>query len=94
MPREEIFQNTGIQFMEINSLYQLFAAQRDMPKTLSQATHLLFMPDLFNYFLTGALRAERTIASTSQFYNPVKKQFATDMLRKLGLQAGYLAPVG
>jgi len=93
VPREEIFQNTGIQFMEINSLYQLFAAQRDMPKTLSQATHLLFMPDLFNYFLTGALRAERTIASTSQFYNPVKKQFATDMLRKLGLQAGLLAPL-
>ncbi len=49
------------------------------------------MPDLFNYFLTGVSRAERTIASTSQFYDPVKKQFATDMLRKLGLHAGYLA---
>jgi rhamnulokinase len=93
VPRAEIFQNTGVQFMEINSLYQLFAAQRDMPKTLAQASHLLFMPDLFNYFLTGAVRAERTIASTSQFYDPVKKQFATDMLRKLGLHAGYLAPL-
>jgi len=93
VPRAEIFQNTGIQFMEINSLYQLFAAQRDMPKTVAQASHLLFMPDLFNYFLTGAFRAERTIASTSQFYDPVKRQFATDMLRKLGLHAGYLAPL-
>ena len=93
VPRAEIFQNTGIQFMEINSLYQLFAAQRDMPKTVAQASHLLFMPDLFNYFLTGAFRAERTIASTSQFYDPVKKQFATDMLRKLGLHGGYLAPL-
>lgn len=91
--RAEVFQNTGVQFMEINSLYQLFAAQRDTPGTLAQASHLLFMPDLFNYFLTGALRAERTIASTSQFYDPVKKQFATDMLRKLGLHAGYLAPL-
>jgi rhamnulokinase len=93
VPREEVFRNTGIQFMEINSLYQLFAAQRDMPKTLAQAAHLLFMPDLFNFFFTGALSAERTIASTSQFYDPVKKQFATDMLRKLGLQGGYLAPL-
>jgi rhamnulokinase len=93
VPRAEIFANTGVQFMEINSLYQLFAAQRDMPKTLEKASHLLFMPDLFNYFLTGALRAERTIASTSQFYDPAKKQFATDMLRKLGLHAGYLAPL-
>ncbi len=93
VPRAEIFQNTGVQFMEINSLYQLFAAQRDMPNTLAEAANLLFMPDLFNYFLTGALRAERTIASTSQFYDPVKKHFATDMLRKLGLHAGYLAPL-
>jgi rhamnulokinase len=91
IPRSEIFHNTGIQFMEINSLYQLFAAQRDMPKTLEKAAHLLFMPDLFNYFLTGVFSAERTIASTSQFYDPVKKQFATDMLRKLGLHAGYFA---
>ena len=93
VPRAEIFRNTGVQFMEINSLYQLFAAQRDMPKTVAETAHLLFMPDLFNYFLTGAFRAERTIASTSQFYDPVKKQFATDMLRKLGLHAGYLAPL-
>jgi len=91
VPRAEIFKNSGVQFMDINSLYQLYAAQRDMPKTLERAAHLLFMPDLFNYFLTGAFRAERTIASTSQFYDPVKKQFATDMLRKLGLHAGYLA---
>jgi rhamnulokinase len=91
VPRSEIFRNTGVQFMEINSLYQLFAAQRDMPNTLDKASHLLFMPDLFNYFLTGAIRAERTIASTSQFYDPVNKRFATNMLRKLGLHAGYLA---
>jgi rhamnulokinase len=93
IPRAEIFKNTGVQFMEINSLYQLFAAQRDTPKTLEKVSNLLFMPDLFNYFLTGAFRAERTIASTSQFYDPVKKQFATDMLRKLGLHAGFLAPL-
>ena len=90
LPPKEIFSHSGIQFMEINSLYQLYAAQRDLPHVLAQATHLLFMPDLFNYFLTGVIAAERTIASTSQFYDPVKQQFATDMLRALGIQAGFL----
>jgi rhamnulokinase len=90
VPRAEIFRETGIQFMEINSLYQLYAAQRDTPHVLEQASHLLFMPDLFNYFLTGAFACERTIASTSQFYDPVKKKFATDMLRKLGIGGGFL----
>jgi rhamnulokinase len=90
MPRQEIFRQTGIQFMEINSLYQLHAIQRDMPQVLAGASQLLFMPDLFNYFLTGARASERTIASTSQFYNPLKKQFATDMLRQLGIVSGFL----
>jgi rhamnulokinase len=90
VPRQEIFSQTGVQFMEINSLYQLHAIQRDMPQVLAGASQLLFMPDLFNYFLTGARASERTIASTSQFYNPVKKQFATDMLRRLGIVSGFL----
>jgi rhamnulokinase len=93
VPRREVFRQTGIQFMEINSLYQLHAIQRDMPQVLANAAQLLFMPDLFNYFLTGALASERTIASTSQFYNPAKKQFATDMLRQLGIVGGFLAPL-
>jgi rhamnulokinase len=93
VPRREVFRQTGIQFMEINSLYQLHAVQRDMPHVLANASQLLFMPDLFNYFLTGALASERTIASTSQFYNPVKKQFATDMLREIGIVGGFLAPL-
>lgn len=87
-PRAEIFQRTGIQFMELNSLYQLYAAHRQAPWVLEAARRLLFMPDLFNYFLTGAMRAERTIASTSQFYDPAGKQFAVDLLRKLGIPAG------
>jgi rhamnulokinase len=52
---------------------------------LSVATRLLFMPDLLNYWLTGVSRAEQTIASTSQFYNPVKKSWATTLLDRLGL---------
>lgn len=91
VPRAEIFRHTGIQFMEINSLYQLYAIRRDSPLILDAAAKLLFMPDLFNFFLTGTYASERSIASTSQFYDPVKKSFATDMLRRLGIAGGFLA---
>jgi len=91
VPRSEIFRQTGIQFMEINSLYQLWAIRRDSPELLEAASRLLFMPDLFNYFLTGALVSERTIASTSQFYDPVHKRFATEMLQRLGIGGNLFA---
>lgn len=90
VPREEVFRQTGIQFMPINSLYQLAAMQREAPEILRLTSSLLFIPDLINYFLTGCIYAERTIASTSQFYDPVNEQFATDMLRRLGIEAGFL----
>lgn len=88
--REEIFRQTGVQFMDINSLYQLWTVRRDSPRVLDSASKLLFMPDLFNYFLTGTCASERTIASTSQIYDPVKRCFATDMLRKLDIGASFL----
>jgi rhamnulokinase len=91
VPRAEIFAATGIQFMELNSLYQLYAAQRQTPWLLAHARALLFMPDLFNYFLCGVMAAERTIASTSQFYDPVRGRFATELLEKLGIPIGCLA---
>src|ERR1700730_4164032 len=83
VPKAEIFQASGIQFMQINSLYQWYAMKSS--PALRVAKRLLFMPDLFNYWLTGVARAERTIASTSQFYDPRKRAFAAGMLEKLGL---------
>ncbi len=74
VPRAEIFRQTGLQFMAINSLYQLFSIQRDSPEILALTSKLLFMPDLFNYYLTGTFASERTIASTSQFYDPGKEE--------------------
>src|SRR5579884_1198993 len=81
VPRAEIFRQTGIQFMNINSLYQLYVLQRDSPRLLGLASKLLFMPDLFNYFLTGSFASERTIASTSQFYDPRKRSFRSEIRR-------------
>jgi rhamnulokinase len=93
IPREEIFAETGIQFMQLNSLYQLHAMKLNQSPALAVATRLLFMPDLLNYWLTGVARAELTIASTSQFYNPVTKSWATTLLDRLGLPSSILPAI-
>jgi len=84
VPREEIFRHTGLQFMQINTLYQLYALKLAGSPALAMAETLLFMPDLFAYWLTGVKKAELTIASTSQFYNPAAKRWATDCLMPSG----------
>jgi rhamnulokinase len=91
VPREEIFAQTGIQFMQINTLYQLHAMKLAGSPALDAARTLLFMPDLFNYWLTGSCKSELTIASTSQFYNPLKKQWAAELLDRLDLPTALLA---
>jgi rhamnulokinase len=91
--REEIFRETGIQFMSINTLYQLHAMKLAASPALDVAKKLLFMPDLFNYWLTGQPRAEMSIASTSQFFNPATRQWASGLLRRLGIADTILPPV-
>lgn len=91
--REEIYQATGIQFMPINTLYQLFAAQRQSPKLLSAARCLLTIPDLFNYWLTGNAVCEFTNATTTQMVDPLKRAWAADLMQRLGLPTHLLAPM-
>jgi len=90
IPREEVFEQTGIQFIHINSLYQLYAMRLENSRALECAERLLFMPDLLNYWLTGVERAEVTIASTSQFYNPRTRAFCGAMLERLGIPSRIL----
>ncbi|MHB1629802.1 MAG: rhamnulokinase [Bacilli bacterium] len=71
--RERIFRSTAIQFLQINTLYQLAAMQMQRPYLLQAARRLLFMPDLFHYFLTGVVASEYTIASTSQLLDAQTK---------------------
>jgi sugar (pentulose or hexulose) kinase len=66
MPAREIYRRTGIQFMFFNTLFQLLAESRSPARLLEKAARLLFMPDLFNFWLTGAIANERSFASTSQ----------------------------
>ncbi len=93
VPRAEIFAQTGLQFMQINTLYQLYSMKLEGAPALAAARTLLFMPDLFNYWMTGVARCELTIASTSQFYNPCTRQWATPLLEKLGLPAAILPEI-
>ena len=93
VPKEEIFEATGIQFMQFNTLYQWHAMKLAQAPALSVAHRLLFLPDLFNYWLTGVERAERTIASTSQFYDPRRRHFARELLDRLSLDASILPQI-
>jgi rhamnulokinase len=83
--RENIFNHTGLQFMPLNSLYQLYAAKLAGTPGLDVAKRLLFMPDLLSYWLCGVQKNELTIASTSQFYDPAKKRWSTELFETLGL---------
>ncbi len=91
--REKIFAETGIQFMALNSLYQLYAARMAASPGLWSASRLLFMPDLFNYWLCGEQANELTIASTSQFFNPAKKEWSLGLFDALGLPKAILGSV-
>ncbi len=81
--RERIFESTGLQFMEINSLYQLFAMTGTA--RLDAAASFLMMPDLFHYWFTGERACEFTDTTTSQCYDPRKSRWAYEVLEGLGL---------
>ncbi len=93
IPRERIFDATGIQLMQINTLFQLVAMKERNSKLLDAAQTLLFMPDLFNYLLCGSRKSELSIASTSQMYDPRQGRWATEMLEELGLPTRILAEI-
>jgi len=83
--REEIFAQTGIQFMQINTLYQLLSMQLSGSPLLQQAKSFLMMPDLFNWLLTGEKVNELTNATTTQCFNPRDRAWAGNLLGRLGI---------
>jgi rhamnulokinase len=93
VPKEEIYRGTGIQFMPINTLYQLFAAHRDTPALVAAAKQLITIPDLFHYWLTGNAVCEFTNATTTQLVDPVRRTWATDLMQRVGLRSDLPAPI-
>jgi rhamnulokinase len=91
--REKLYAVTGIQFIQINTLYQLFAACLATPRLIDAASSLVTIPDLFNYWLSGELASEYTVATTTQFVDATSRDWATGMLAEIGLPTRLLTPI-
>ncbi len=90
---ERIYSATGIQFLPFNTLYQFYAACRSTPKLIDAAEALVTIPDLMNYWLTGNLYSEYTIATTTQFVDPRTRAWATGLMMELALPVRLLRPL-
>ena len=93
MSAKEIYERTGIQILDFNTLYQLVYAKNHKNHVLENAKTFLFMPDLLNYFLTGVAKNEYTIASTSQMLEPHTKKWDFDLLKKFGINTDMLCGI-
>lgn len=91
--RETIYGHTGIQFMALNTLYQLAADAEDPQRPLDRASTLLMTPQLISYWLTGRRVAEHTLASTTQLYDARSRQWVSELVDAIGVQKDLLPPV-
>ncbi len=90
---DELYRITGIQLMHINSVFSLFAQQRDGPELIDAASQVVFVPDLFHFWLSGARAIEATIASTSQLIDLATGDWATAIIERLSLPARIFGPM-
>ena len=93
VPRERIYAATGIQFLSINTIYQLAAACRHTPEVIDAARSLATIPDVLNYWLSGKLVSEYTIATTTQMVDARTRTWAIDLLNEIGLPSRLLQPI-
>ena len=93
VPQEEIFRVTGLQFMQINTLYQLLSLVERQDPQLAAAHTLLFTPDLFHYWLSGVKSSEYTIASTSQMLDARQRSWARELVERLGIPGSILPAI-
>ncbi len=93
VPRADIFASTGLQFMEINSLFQLLAMKQAGSSVLAAADRMLMIPDLFHWLLSGERSNERTNATTSQCFDPQANDWAFGMLERFGLPRRIFGPI-
>ena len=93
MPKEKLYGITGIQFMELNTLFQLISLKKYRPWMLERADKMLFMPDLLAYMLTGKMFAEYSIATTSQLIDLETKSWSEEILDAFGIKKSLFAPL-
>ena len=91
--KDEMYDRTGIQFMDFNTVFQLLSLKKNRPELLERADKMLFMPDLLTYMLTGEKVSEYSIATTSQMVNIDSQTWDREMLKKLGLPENILCNI-
>ena len=92
VPRSEIFAQTGLQFMNFNTLYQLMVMKEQNSPLFDVAERLLQIPDLFHWLLSGVESNEFTNATTTQCYNPMTRSWACSLLKKFGIPTNFFPP--
>lgn len=85
MSKDKVYEKTGIQFMDFNTVFQLFTIKENSPEVIETADKILFMPDAISYMLTGNAVTEYTVASTSQMLNPKTGELDEEILKTLGI---------
>ncbi len=93
MSKDEMYSRTGIQFMDFNTVFQLLSIKKNRPHVFDNADKLLFMPDLFNFMLTGCKSAEYSIATTSQMINIDTKTWDKEIINRLSLPEKLLCDI-
>jgi rhamnulokinase len=91
--KEKLYQRTGIQLMQINSLFQVAARLEKEPGLFDAAERLLFVPDLFHFWLSGVMTTERTIASTSGMLALETGGWDSELMKTLGIPSHILGPI-
>ncbi len=93
VPRDVLYARTGIQFLPINTLFQLYAHEQMQPGELAHAYRLLMIPDLLHSWLCGSLTTEQTNATTTQCWDPIAAAWVTDLLDQLAIPTTMLPRV-
>ena len=93
VPREQLYARTGIQIMNFNTIFQLYAQTEAWDQALAKADAILFMPDLLSFMLTGKKVCEYTDASTSGMMDQGTRQFNKGLLKELGIRTEMLLPI-
>ncbi|TKG94919.1 rhamnulokinase [Puteibacter caeruleilacunae] len=93
IPSKEVYEQTGIQFMQLNTLFQLFSMVDNNDEDLKKAKDLLFTPDLLSYFFSGEKNTEYCIASTSQMLRPGTQEWQDGLLKGLNIPTDILQKV-
>ena len=93
VPRREIYEETGIQHMQINTIHQLYAHEKAKPALVGQARSLLTLPNLFHYWLTGRMCSEYSHVTTTQLYNPRSRDWSWRIIDALGFERDWFGEI-